>query len=156
MGNIPTISTERLTLRPWQPSDLDGYAAMGSDAETVRYLGAGTVRTRSHTAEFIEGYVAEWGRCGHSRWAAELRSSREFVGYCGLLESKEGTPEATGEVVYGFARPHWGVGLATEAARAAINWGFVNFDWQRIVGLTHPDNLASQQVLARLGMTSAG
>jgi len=156
MAAIPTLSTERLTLRPWQPSDLDGYATMGSGADTVRYLGAGTVRSRAETAELIDGYIAEWSRCGHGRWAVELRGSREFVGYCGLLEWMEGTPEATGEVVYGFSRPHWGRGLASEAARAAVRWGFANFDWQKIVGLTHPDNIASQRVLAKLGMTFAG
>jgi len=156
MADIPTVTTERLTLRPWRPGDLDAFAAQCADAETMRYIGAGTPISREEAVAVIEGYLAEWERVRHGRWAVELSSTGEFIGGCGLVRWKEGTPEATGEVAYGFARAHWRLGYATEAARAAVSWGFANFDWETVVGLTHPDNAASQRVLAKLGMVAIG
>lgn len=143
-------------LRPWRAGDLDAFAAQCADAETMRYIGAGTPISREEAAAVIEGYLAEWERVDHGRWAVELSGSGEFIGGCGLVRWKEGTAEATGEVAYGFGRGHWGLGYATEAARAVVSWGFASFDWETVVGLTHPENEASQHGLAKLGMVAMG
>lgn len=47
----------------------------------------------------------------------------------------------------------WGEGLAPEAARAAVAWGFERCGLDRIVSFTLPDNLRSQRVMRKLGMT---
>ena len=53
---------------------------------------------------------------------------------------------------YRFLPAYWGQGLATEASIACLNYGFDTLGLQRILGLTHPDNLASMRVLEKVGM----
>lgn len=143
-------------LRPWRPSDLDAFAAIESDPEFRRYVGTGRPLTLETARAEIEGFEDEWRRLGHGRWAVEEGASGELIGACGVLSWQEGTPEGTGEVAYGFARSRWGRGLATEAAQASVVWAFANFDFDSLVGLTHPENAASQRVLAKLGMQYEG
>ncbi len=156
MVPVPTLTTPRLLLRPWTPADLDALAAIEADPEVQRFFDPGLPLTHDQAAESMAGFVAEWDRLGHGRWAVEERGRGAMIGSCGLVRYLEGTPEATGEVAYGLARSHWGLGLATEAARAAVLWGFATFEFPAVVGLTHPDNLASQRVLAKIGMHHLG
>jgi ribosomal-protein-alanine N-acetyltransferase len=62
----------------------------------------------------------------------------------------EGTPEI--ELAYGLAKPYWGSGFATEAARACLRYGFAEMKLERIVAVVNPGNVASQRVLEKLGM----
>ena len=157
MAEIPVVTTDRLVLRGWEPGDIDRYAAMCADPEVMRYLGAGKPLSRAEVEKRVRSdFVEEWDHWGQGHWVVATRDNNDFIGYCALLLWKEGTPEATPEVAYGFARSAWGKGLATEAARAAIQWGMDRFDWTSVAGLTHPDNVASQQVLTKLGMTFTG
>lgn len=64
--------------------------------------------------------------------------------------SLDGTPEA--EIGYILARAYWGRGYATEAASASLRYGFEQLGLERIVAVTRPDHLVSQQVLRKLGM----
>jgi ribosomal-protein-alanine N-acetyltransferase len=56
------------------------------------------------------------------------------------------------EVVYHFAKPHWGKGLATELGRASLRYGFETHRFARIVAIAKPENAASIHVMEKLGM----
>ena len=60
------------------------------------------------------------------------------------------------EVGYRLAPKAWGRGYATEGARAVVGYGFRELGLARIIGLTHPDNVASQRVLTKAGLVDAG
>lgn len=152
----PTVYTPRLILREWRPADLDAFAAIHADPDVRRFVGNGRPLSRLEAEEEINGFLSEWNRLGHGRWAVEERASGELVGSCGLLSWQEGTPGACPEVAYGFAQSRWGKGIATEAARSSIAWALQALTFERVVGLTHPDNVASQHVLEKCGMTYAG
>ena len=72
-----------------------------------------------------------------------------FAGFCGLVHLDD-TSEI--EVGYRFAKRFWGMGLATEAAKASLEYGFETLGIDRIVAVVHPDNLASQRVVDKLGL----
>jgi ribosomal-protein-alanine N-acetyltransferase len=82
--------------------------------------------------------------CGQSK-----RTSGELMGRCGLQLIPE-----TGEVEIDFllGNPFWGRGFASEAGRASLNYGFEELALDQIVGIVHPENVASQRVLEKLGM----
>ena len=69
-----------------------------------------------------------------------------------LVEGKG--PEV--ELGYDIARKHWGKGYATEAGAACLRYGFKEAELDRIISLTHPENIASQRVLEKLGFAYVG
>ena len=145
--NSVAIETERLRLRMFQASDLDSLAALFADPDVMRYVGNGEPVDRPEAEKALASIVAHWEREGFGRWAIEEKETGEFVGYGGL-RSLFGTPE----VVYHFAKRHWGKGFATEMARAALQFGFSEKGFTRIVAIAKPGNDASIHVMKKLGM----
>jgi len=141
------IETERLRLRMFRDADLDDLAELFADPDVMRYVGTGQPCDRAEAKKALDSIVAHWERHAFGRWAVEDKQTGEFIGYGGL-RSLFGTPE----VVYHLARRHWGKGLATEMARASLEFGFQqrNFDW--IVAVAKPANTASIHVMKKLGM----
>jgi ribosomal-protein-alanine N-acetyltransferase len=129
--------------------DLDRLAEIFGDPEVVRHLGvqAGRPQSREETEGALRSIIAYWGKNGLGRWALEDKAGGELIGYAGL-RLLEGEPE----VVYLLAKEYWHKGLATEAARACLRYGFEELGAPRVVALTRHSNAASQRVLARLGL----
>jgi ribosomal-protein-alanine N-acetyltransferase len=72
----------------------------------------------------------------------------QFIGHCGLnfvLEAGEV------EVLYALRTDRWGQGIATEAARASVRFGFENANLVRLIALAVPENIASRRVMEHLG-----
>jgi len=85
-------------------------------------------------------------------WAIVLKVTGEMIGDCGIIRQEiEG--ESLYEIGYHLRRDLWGQGLATEAATACRNWGFAHLRVDRLISLIRPENLPSQRVAERNGMT---
>lgn len=145
--NMARIETERLLLRMFRPDDLDDLAALFADPDVVRYVGDGQTAGREEAERALESIIKHWHTHGFGRWAVVDKATQEFLGFGGL-RSLFGTPE----VVYHFAKAHWGKGLATELARAALRFGFEARGFERIVAIAKPLNAASIHVMEKLGM----
>jgi len=93
---------------------------------------------------------AHLSREGWGLWAVEVKGGAPFIGFVGLSK-----PEWRDDVEVGWrlAKTAWGHGYATEAARAALAFGFDQLGLAEIVSFTVPANLPSQRVMERLGMT---
>ena len=153
---IPVLETSRLQLRAFTDDDRPLYAAMRADPDVIRYLPGGEALVPfadeiavSRLKRFREG----WSR-GFGIWAVEDRETRGFVGYCGL--DAGGSRSQDVEVLYGFARAHWGKGYAREAASAALVFGFERLHLPRIVGFAVAKNGASRRVLEAIGLAFQG
>ena len=147
------IRAGRVTLRPWRASDLEPFAAMSADAEVMRHFPS--TLTRAEAAAFIaraEQHLATHGFCF---WAAETPDS-PFIGAVGLarVTFDAGFLGAV-EIGWRLARRFWGQGLATDAARAALDHGFHVLGLAEIVAFTALSNTPSMRVMERLGMTRA-
>jgi RimJ/RimL family protein N-acetyltransferase len=149
--DVPEITTERLRLRAWRESDFDAHAAMSADPEVTRFVGG--VRDRETAWRHMATHVGHWQLRGYGNWAVELIDDGEFIGRVGLWQP-EGWPGL--ELGWKLARRTWGRGLATEAARAARDWAWIELDATRLISLIHPDNAASIAVAAKLGMAPDG
>ncbi len=145
------LETPRLILRRQVLDDLDDLWALYCDPEITKYI-PDAPRTREEAREELE-----WHMNGHPRnpqlglWATVHKESGKFIGRCGLLPwTIEEQQEV--EVAYTIARDRWGQGLATEAAKAILQYGFEHLNLPRLVSLIEPENIASQRVAEKIGM----
>jgi RimJ/RimL family protein N-acetyltransferase len=145
-----TLRTERLLLRPWKPDDREPFAAMSADPQVMEWfpstLGASEAAA---LADRIEQLFREqgWGL-----WAVEVPGSSPFIGFVGLNRADTAVGYPSVEVGWRLATAHWGHGYATEAARAALRYGFDTLGLEHIIAITSVGNSRSRRVMTRLGM----
>jgi ribosomal-protein-alanine N-acetyltransferase len=146
---MPEIETARLRLRMLAPDDLDDLMQIVGDTEVMKYLGAeaGATLSREHAETALTNMIAFWRQHGFGRWAVVEREKDKLIGLCGL-RLLDGAPE----LVYGLSKANWGRGLATEAAKASLRYGFEELRFERIVAVTRHANKASITVMTKIGM----
>ena len=146
---MPEIETERLRYRMLGAADLDRLLLIVSDPEVMKYLGpeGGTILCREETKGILDGMIEFWLQHGFGRWAVVDKKDDKLIGLCRfrLLNS-------TPELFYLFAKENWGQGLATEAAGAALRFGFEELGFDRIMAAARHANAASIRVLRKIGM----
>lgn len=147
------IVTERLTLRPLTADDLEWIAAFRGDADVMRFIGAAEPMTLEQSRERLDRYVACWAERGLGMFGVRELGGDAAIGWAGLQPLEE-TEEI--EVGYAFGKAAWGRGIATEAARAVVRWGFEDLGLERIVAIAYPENDASRRVMQKLGMRHEG
>ena len=101
----------------------------------------------------VAGWIGHWALRGYGQWAIEERESGHFIGRAGIINPADWPGP---EVGYLLGRPWWGRGYATEAARAAMDWGFREKGFTDLISLIDPENHASIAVATRLGETRRG
>jgi ribosomal-protein-alanine N-acetyltransferase len=145
------LETERLVLRRWRPADLEPFAALNADPEVMEHFPSPLSRDESDA--FVRRVEAQFDELGYGLWAVEVRDTGEFVGFTGLvLQTFPAHFTPAVEVGWRLARPAWGHGYASEAARAALAYGF-HTGLDEIVSITAKTNLRSQRVMQRIGMS---
>jgi ribosomal-protein-alanine N-acetyltransferase len=152
---VTRLTTERLTLRPFTLDDLPQHARLYEDPEITRWLGDGPwigEQARARSERAVRRFVSHWADHGFGVWAVEERSSGRFLGQCGFntLENTLGTGEV--EILWALDQRAWGFGYATEAARAALAYGFDVVGLDRVVALARPQNGPSRRIMDKLGM----
>ena len=163
--DLVRLETERLMLRPVEPSDLDAFATYLADPEVVRFIGGETL-SREGTTERMAVWRGRFERDGFGQFALERREDGLVVGRCGLLvwqlpewtittESEAKDPYEL-ELGWMLGREHWGHGYATEAARAVRAYTFGALGRRRLISLIAVENRGSAAVAARIGMTVEG
>jgi ribosomal-protein-alanine N-acetyltransferase len=153
--HIAAMQSERLTYRPVEPSDLDGFSSLVQDAHIRRYMMDGLVFPPEWTAAHIRESDALFARLGVGLWLAHERTTGELVGFCGYLVLPE--VHAAPELVYALREPFTGRGRATEMARACIAEAIRrNVFPDGIVASVDAVNAASVRVLEKLGFERFG
>jgi ribosomal-protein-alanine N-acetyltransferase len=151
-GPALELTTPRLVLRAWRPSDREPFAALNRDPVVMEHFPAPLSREESD--DLIDRNMHALDVRGYCWWAVEIADTSEFIGCTGLTETSfdaHFTPAV--EVGWRLAHRAWGHGYATEAGGAAIDHGFDRVGLEEIVSFTTPANRRSRAVMARLGMT---
>jgi RimJ/RimL family protein N-acetyltransferase len=148
--DIPTVRTGRLILRAFREQDAERLCRILAEEGMLRYFPTPDPPPLDRVRKFITGQRKHWEEHGFGWWAVEPRSREGLIGWNGLQYLHE-----TEEVEIGFllSKDEWGKGLATEGAKEGLRFGFETLALERIVGIVHPENIASQGVLKKLGMT---
>lgn len=141
--------TERLILRTWNSEDFAALRRLTADPEVMRYIGAGAPWSEAQTRAFIDRQIANAREHGFCLWALQEKASGELIGQTGLQSLG-----SSGEVEIGWwlRRDRWGLGLATEAAHAALRFAFDNAGRERIVAIANPANRASHAIMQKIGL----
>jgi len=146
------IETDRLILRNWRPEDRSPFAAMNADPDVMRYYERPLTQAESDAR--INRLQAHFDRHGFGEYAVERRADGLFIGMVGLAVLDDDNPLHPGvEIAWQLAGHAWGAGYASEAARAALDYGFEVLGLAEIVAFTAVPNLPSQAVMDRIGMT---
>jgi RimJ/RimL family protein N-acetyltransferase len=143
------MTTERLLLRRWKPEDFEPFRELNADVEVMKHFPS-TLDARQ-TAAGLKRVEAHFERYGWGLFAAEYQE--KFIGYIGLFHvpfKAHFTPAV--EIGWRLARSYWNRGLASEGARACLDFGFSQLGLREIVAFTTPGNLASRRVMEKIGM----
>jgi RimJ/RimL family protein N-acetyltransferase len=146
------LETKRLILRHQVLADLDDLWALYCNPNITKYI-PDAPRSRAEAQEELE-----WHMHGHPKhpelglWATIHKETGKFIGRCGLLPwTIDGQYDV--EVAYTIAEEYWGQGLGSEAAQAILNYGFEKLKLSRLICLIDLDNIGSQKVAEKIGMT---
>ncbi|QMU68074.1 GNAT family N-acetyltransferase [Streptacidiphilus sp. P02-A3a] len=150
---MTTIETPRLLLRRWRDEDLLPFAAINADPEVMRWIGDGSAWDEARTREALKRIETHWDELGFGLFAVEVKETGELAGFTGL-SVPHFLPEVMPAVEIGWrlGRPFWGQGLATEAARAALDQAFRGWGLERVVSILQIGNLGSERIMVKLGM----
>jgi RimJ/RimL family protein N-acetyltransferase len=152
MTGMRGIETDRLLLRRWRDSDREPFARMNRDPRVMEFFPAPLSPDESNA--LVDHIEAHFERRGFGLWAAELRASGEFAGFVGLaIPQFDAAFTPCVEIGWRIAPEYWGMGLATEGARAVVRDAFDVLGLEQIVSFTTSDNVRSRRVMEKLGMT---
>lgn len=148
------LQSDRLRYRPILDSDLDDMYTLDSDPDVHIYLGNNPVTSKKQSADIIAGLHRQYEENCIGRWAIIEKESNAFVGWSGLKLESGLRPEFTYyDIGYRLIKKYWGKGYATEAALASLKYGFEQMNLEKICGAADVDNLASNHILSKIGMT---
>jgi RimJ/RimL family protein N-acetyltransferase len=149
---IPRLETGRLLLREWRDGDREPFAEMNADPRVMEHFPSRLTTSESDAS--IDRMIERWAPDGFGLWAVERLADGRLLGFTGLAAptfEAHFTPAV--EIGWRLAVDAWGHGYATEAARAALRFGFEDLGLAEIVSFTVPANTRSRAVMERLGMT---
>ncbi len=134
-------------LREWRDEDAEAFAAMSADPALTEFL-------LPPSPDWVARARRHWDEQGFGQFVVELPGECPFIGAIGLDQLRWAVAFAPAvEVAWRLARPYWGQGYATEAARAALEDGFFRLGFAEIVAFTSVGNRRSRRVMERLGMS---
>jgi RimJ/RimL family protein N-acetyltransferase len=152
---IPTLTTDRLILRPLAAWDATAFAALNADPDVARYISLdGQPLSAADSWRTLAMLIGHWHLRGFGMWAvAERTRPDQLIGRLGAHQP-EGWPDF--EIGWALASGYWGRGYATEGAAAAIRYAFETLGRPRVVSLIDPANARSRAVAERLGERRIG
>lgn len=146
------LETPRLILRPFVADDAPALFLILGDAEVMRFSLHGPHQDAGTTARWIEAAIRHQEKHGYPTAAILSRDPVELIGKCGLAVLADGRTE----ISYRIRRDRWGLGYATEAARAWLEHGLGTIGLSRIVAMIEAANHRSIRVAQKIGMEVAG
>jgi RimJ/RimL family protein N-acetyltransferase len=144
-------TTERLILRRWRESDREAFARMNADPRVMEFLPA--LLSREESDRMVDRIEKHFDEHGFGLCAVEWREDGSFVGFVGLwVPSFQARFTPCVEIGWRLAEEFWGKGVATEGARAIVQYAFEDLGISELVSFTVPGNLRSRRVMEKIGM----
>ncbi|MBN8827717.1 MAG: GNAT family N-acetyltransferase [Sphingobacteriia bacterium] len=146
------LETPRLILREWKEQDIEAFVKINQDPKVIKFLRGAL--TLEEAKAFIIGANMGILDNGFGLWAAELKETKELIGFIGLnIPEFKAHFTPCVEIGWRLSSKHWRKGLATEGAKRVLEFAFKDLGIEEIVAFTARNNLASRKVMEKLGMT---
>lgn len=153
-GDLRTLETPRLILRRMILEDVPDVFAYASDSEVARYTTWEAHATVEDSRRFVEWVLEQYATVQVAPWGVVHKGERKLIGTCGFVTWFP--RHARAEVAYAIGRRYWNQGLTTDALREVIRFGFERMGLNRIEARCMPENVASERVMQKVGMTFEG
>jgi len=154
LPTVPVLTTARLVLRDLRSSDAAGVLAMRSDPEVMRHVNRPLAQSVDEAAALIDLINSRVAAGESVQWAMTLRDNGRFVGIIGYWRFMKENHAA--ELGYMLGRDLWGMGYASEAIAAVLDFGFQVMDLHKVQAITRPENLPSIRALTKNGFVQEG
>ncbi|MBY2993983.1 GNAT family N-acetyltransferase [Rhizobium leguminosarum] len=141
------LNTPRLSFVMWDEGDAAPVQLLHSTMATTRYLSGNAPWSLEKAEQRLQGWFEEQARDGTTKFKL-LAEDGSFIGRAGISRFRN----EQFELGYSLREEAWGKGLATEAASVLADWFFERQFAPGFIAFTHPDNIASQRVLRKIGM----
>jgi ribosomal-protein-alanine N-acetyltransferase len=157
LGGFPELETQRLRLRKVQPEqDAQAHYQLWSDPAVLEFTpdspGVSPEDSAASLHRVVGWYLSARQGIG---WAITLKGDNRYIGGIGFYEFS-GHGLQIGEISFALLREHWNKGLAAEALREVVKFGFANLQLQRIQLMTHPQHQAAIRVAQKAGFQEEG
>jgi len=148
------IETDRLILRDFLESDVEGMYELDSNPEVHRYLGNNPIKEINQIPPIIQFVRQQYEENGIGRWAVIEKKTNAFIGWSGLKLVKETRNQQSNyyDVGYRLIQKYWGKGYATESTLASLSYGFGESNLETICAAAQAENIASNKVLQKCGL----
>jgi RimJ/RimL family protein N-acetyltransferase len=146
----PTLTTARLILRPPIQDDIEGFAGMAAEEETMRFIGG--LQPRDGAWRAMASLTGSWALLGYSMFSVIEKDTGRWIGRLGPWRpggEQGGWPGP--EVGWGLIAAAQGKGYAAEGATAAIDWAFDELGWDHVIHCIDKRNAPSIALAERLG-----
>lgn len=145
------LTTPRLLLRPWRKTDLPAMAAINADERVMEYFPS--TQTEEETKGFIGRSQAHQEKHGYCYFAAETRADNRLIGFIGLAyQTYEADFTPCTDIGWRLHPDVWGQGLATEGAKACLDFAFGELGLDQVVSVAVKQNAPSIRVMEKIGM----
>jgi len=146
------METQRLFLRPIGTGDAEAvFETYANDPQVTRFATWVPHATVAETRRYLQACEIAWREGTAFPWAVFRRQDGKLIGSAELRIN-----DHQAEIGYLIARPLWGQGYASEAARALVDWAFAQQDIYRVWATCDAENLASARVLEKAGLVFEG
>lgn len=151
---FPVLETERLILRNLNRDDVAEVLAIRSNANTMQYIPRPLAKTEEDAYGVIEVITGFTARNERINWAVTEKGKDKLIGICGYVNFR---PESSrGEVGYVLHHDYWGKGIAAEALKATLDYGFDTLGLHSVEAIIRPDNPASIKLVENAGFVKEG
>jgi ribosomal-protein-alanine N-acetyltransferase len=149
------IETDRLIMRDLTEKDTQGIFELDSEPDVHTYLGNNPIKTLDEAEKIIDFIKKQYTENGIGRWAVVEKRTGNFIGWSGfkLITDTINNKTQYYDLGYRFIKKSWGKGYATETAIASLDFGFNQLNQKEICAIADVENLASNRVLQKIGMT---
>lgn len=151
---LPTITTDRLSLRAISHNDLDAIYEIFSNPEVMRYWSTPPLPHKQAASDLITEILESFERRQSLKWGITLPSANVIVGTATLFQPDFGNHRV--ELGYALGRKYWGQGYMGEALEAVLDYAFFELEMHRIEADVDPRNTSSVRMLERLGFQREG
>ena len=144
--------TERLIIRHYKEEDFSAFAEMNADEKVMEHFPS--VLSEKESLAMFEKLNIRLDKTGKCFWAAELKENNDFIGFIGLSEPNfEADFIPCTEIGLRLRSKYWGLGYATEGAKACLEVGWNQFGVEEILSFAVKGNLPSIHVMRKIGMS---